>query len=79
VLFYDTLNDYNPIKYAETILTTNPCLSGDTLVAVADGRNAVSIKELAQKGKDVPVYCINSLTGESSIKMMRNPRITGFD
>ena len=79
VLFYDTLNDYNPIKYAETILTTNPCLSGDTLVAVADGRNAVSIKELAQKEKDVPVYCINSLTGESSIKMMRNPRITGFD
>lgn len=56
VLFFDTLNDYNPVKYAETILTTNPCLSGDTLVAVADGRNAVTIKELAQKGEPFPVY-----------------------
>ncbi len=79
VLFYDTLNDYNPIKYTQTILTTNPCLSGDTLIAVADGRNAVTIEELAQEGKDTPVYCINPKTGETQIKMMRNPRITGYD
>lgn len=25
VLFYDTLNDLNPVSYCETILTTNPC------------------------------------------------------
>lgn len=25
VLFYDTINDYNPVGYCERILTTNPC------------------------------------------------------
>lgn len=34
----------------------NPCFTGDTLVAVADGRNAVSIKELAESGIEFPVY-----------------------
>lgn len=34
----------------------NPCFTGDTLVAVADGRNAVSIKELSESGGGFPVY-----------------------
>jgi len=34
----------------------NPCFTGDTMVAVADGRNAVSIKELAMENKPFPVY-----------------------
>lgn len=34
----------------------NPCFTGETLVAVADGRNAVSIKELAENVKEFPVY-----------------------
>lgn len=25
VLFYDTINDYNPVSYCQKILTTNPC------------------------------------------------------
>lgn len=37
-------------------LGTNPCFSGDTLVAVADGRNAVSIKELAEINQPFPLY-----------------------
>ena len=36
---------------------TNPCLIGSTLVAVADGRNAVSIEALAASGEEFPVYC----------------------
>lgn len=56
VLFFDTLNDYNPVKYIQTIMTTNPCLTGDTLIAVADGRNAVTIRQLAQQGREFPVY-----------------------
>jgi nitrogen fixation NifU-like protein len=32
------------------------CLHGDTLVALADGRRCLSIRELAQIGDDVPVY-----------------------
>lgn len=38
-------------------MVVNPCcFAGDTLIAVADGRNAVSIKELAESGKEFPVY-----------------------
>jgi hypothetical protein len=58
---------------------TNPCFSGDTLIAVADGRNAVAIKQLAEEDKDVPVYSVDPVSGEVSIKWARNPRITGKD
>jgi ribonucleotide reductase alpha subunit/intein/homing endonuclease len=57
----------------------NPCFSGDTLVAVADGRNSVTIRELAETGNDVPVYSVDPNTGEVSIKMGRNPRVTGYN
>jgi len=53
----------------------NPCLTGDTLIAVADGRNAVSIKELAEEGNDVAVYSMNK-SGMVEIKWGRNPRKT---
>lgn len=38
------------------IAGTNPCITGDTLIAVADGRNAVPIKDLV--GTVYPVYTI---------------------
>ena len=57
----------------------NPCFSGDTMIAVADGRGAVSIKELAEENKDVPVYSMNPESGDISIKWGRNPRITGHN
>lgn len=34
----------------------NPCFTGDTLIAVADGRNAVPIEKLVQDGMEFPVY-----------------------
>lgn len=38
----------------------NPCcFVGDTLVAVADGRNAVTIKMLAEEDKKIPIYYKN--------------------
>ena len=52
----------------------NPCFSGDTLIAVADGRHAVSIKQLAEEGKDVPVYSIDDR--KVVVKMGRKPRMT---
>jgi len=63
---------------------TNPCVDGNTLVAVADGRNYVSIKQLVEEGKDVPVYCYvkgegiptDHYGGMVTIKMGRNPRLT---
>jgi len=56
----------------------NPCITGDTLIAVVDGRNAVAIKLLAEEGNDVPVYCKDD-KGLTVIRMMRNPRITGYN
>jgi len=77
VLFLDIANKYNPFSYGEVIATTNPCITGETLVAVADGvRDNVSIKELASEGKDVPVYCLDN-NNKISIRVMRNPRYTG--
>lgn len=79
IFFWDNVAKWTPSdaypKYKS--ITTNPCLSGDTLIAVADGRGAVSIKELAEEGKDVPVYSTNPNTGEVSIQWGRNPRVTG--
>lgn len=53
---------------------TNPCFSGDTLIAVADGRHAVSIKQLAEEGVDVPVYSFDN--SNLVIKFGRHPRLT---
>lgn len=76
LLFEDAVND-GPYKHSgQWIDATNPCVHGDTLVAVADGRNCVSIKQLAEEGKDIPVYCRNS-HGSVSIRYMRRPRLSG--
>jgi len=80
ILFWDTVQRESlPDMYPEhgfTTTSTNPCVVGDTLIAVADGRNAVTIKELVDDGKDVPVYSTNPLTGRVEIKMGRSPRKT---
>src|SRR5438477_3628608 len=53
---YDTtINEWHTCAADGRINGSNPCcVTGDTLVAVADGRNAVPIRELA--GQEVPVY-----------------------
>lgn len=76
VIFIDTINRQNPTPKLGRIESTNPCLTGDTLIAVADGRSAVSIKQLAQEGKDVPVFTEDE-KGKITIRYMRNPRLTG--
>lgn len=53
----------------------NPCLTGDVLVAVADGRGAVRIADLADEGRDVPVYCVDG-DNVLTVRMMRHPRVT---
>jgi len=76
-LFLDNMMKNNPIAYLGRPRSTNPCIVGSSLIATADGRNAVSIEQLANEGKDVEVYSRNIESGIFEIKMGRNPRKTG--
>jgi len=82
ILFWDTITRESPAdcysKFGYKTLTTNPCVSGETLVYVADGRGNISIKQLAEEGKDVPVFCYDN-NGKVAIRTMRNPRVTGYN
>lgn len=80
VLFLDRANETHCANYIPELqlVGTNPCLTGDTKVAVADGRTNVTIKELAEAGRDVPVLACDN-AGNIVIKLMRNPRITGYN
>lgn len=66
VIFLDLFNKINPLAYTEDIFATNPCVTGETLVAVADGRNAVTIKQLAEEASPVNIYSIDR--GKTTIK-----------
>ncbi|MDQ3748346.1 MAG: HNH endonuclease, partial [Acidobacteriota bacterium] len=79
IAFIDQVNRHNHMMNSMgAIYASNPCVTADTLVAVADGRGNVSIKELAEAGKDVPVYALSGC-GQIVIRTMRNPRITGHN
>src|SRR5438105_12885035 len=50
----DTINRWHTCKNTDRIYASNPCcVTGDTRIAVADGRNAVPIRDLV--GTEVPV------------------------
>ncbi|WP_102127770.1 ribonucleotide reductase N-terminal alpha domain-containing protein [Deinococcus planocerae] len=81
LIFVDRVNEYSALKNLGKryeIRSTNPCVTGDTLVAVADGRGAVSFRELTEAGVDVPVYTKDD-RGNVAVRWMRNPRVTGYD
>jgi ribonucleotide reductase alpha subunit len=77
VWFPDTVNFFNETPYLGPLLAPNPCLAGDTLVYVADGRTAVPIRTLAEEGKDVPVFCLDD-ESKPTVRMLRRPRVTGY-
>ncbi len=79
IAFIDQVNRHNHMMNSMgQIYASNPCVTGETVVATADGRGNVPIKELAEAGKDVPVYALNE-RGKLVVRTMRNPRITGYD
>lgn len=81
IIFHDVLNKDNLFKEEFGDMGVNPCISGDTLIWVADEREFVPIKQLAEEEKDVPVYCftddLNENRGNITIRKMRNIRCTG--
>jgi ribonucleotide reductase alpha subunit/glutaredoxin len=57
LIFIDNANNQNPECYTErglSVKTSNLCFTADTLVAVADGRNSVPIRDLVNTS--FPVY-----------------------
>ncbi len=79
IAFIDEVNRHNHMTASMgPIYASNPCITGETLVAAADGRGNVPIRELAEEGKDVPVYALNE-RGGLVVRTMRNPRITGYE
>jgi ribonucleotide reductase alpha subunit len=79
VYFIDNAERGNPFPYEVEymrIAGPNPCITGETLVAVADGRSFVSMKQLAEERNDVPVYSLKP-KGGLTVRKMLNPRKTG--
>lgn len=78
--FLNKTNLYkNNSYYYDPVVSTNPCITGETLVYVADGRGHVPIKTLAEENRDVPVFSYNENKKQVEVKMMRRPRVTGFN
>jgi ribonucleotide reductase alpha subunit len=68
-------NITKPARRAYAEFGTNPCVVGDTLVAVADGRQPQPISKLVEEGCDVDVYTV--VDGKLAIRKARNFRQTG--
>jgi ribonucleotide reductase alpha subunit len=80
VLFLDAANRSNPVPHLYALESTNPCVTGDTLVATPDGwRRADEVKEgdelctvlgtgrvaAVEVNHDMPVYRLNLSDGSS--------------
>jgi ribonucleotide reductase alpha subunit len=81
ILFWDRVLEESPCRFygAEWLeRSTNPCFTGDTMVAVADGRGYVSFRQLAEEGRDIDVYS-ESDNKVITIKTMRDIRVTAKD
>jgi ribonucleotide reductase alpha subunit len=71
VQFDTTVNEWHTCPADGRINASNPCcVTGDTLIAVADGRNAVPIREL--EGQQVNVYAWDHQAGKTVIAPMYN-------
>lgn len=78
VIFEDRLNEPHLVPSLGRIRGTNPCVTGDTFISVADGRGYVEIEKLYEEKRDVPVYCLDT-NNKLAIRTMRDIRVTGLE
>jgi ribonucleotide reductase alpha subunit len=65
--FKDTANRANPNHHVGRIRSSNLCFTGDTIVATADDRGGVTIKQLAEESNGklkFPVFCAKEENGK---------------
>lgn len=70
-------NQQSNIWYHKPLICTNPCVTGDTVIATLDGPRRFD--ELAADGRDVLVYAWHPETKKPVVRMMRRPHKTRFD
>lgn len=67
ILFEDSINEKNTLWYSEYIQTTNPCITGDSIVKTDKGN--ISIKELIQSGiENYKALSYNTITEKFEYK-----------
>lgn len=65
----------NNRRDGSTIVGINPCFVGETVVAVADGRNGIDIEQLAKESNGeikFPVYCAKEITFNNQFRKTNN-------
>jgi len=70
--------DFKEIEHRMKRYGLNPCLTGDTRILTVH-QGIKTFEELAETGEDILVWCVNKDTNEADVRMMRNPRITGYN
>lgn len=49
IIFWDTMKEYHNVEYANPLVSTNPCVTSDTLFYTAEGM--IPIADLAERGE----------------------------